>query len=309
MRPKPTGEGTTRMDDEIEHKMRLAIPAGNETRFMERLRSARAAHGRGGGTSRAVKNGDGSVDVTLCGDALLVIDTTSRLIDIAETTAKGSGTNTVLSRLQAEARRTGRDPNEVIKMLGGYTDDPVDLARFVEDVMVGLQGLEGQEKPRLDWMSDLVLTLGRQKRRAIEVSNADPSAVVVVRRGDCIIALTRGSSVHDLHLPGGKWEEEDGWSGDVRNTLATAVREVREETGIVLDQSRVRYVTRYVTRSGRRVVGYTASAPEDAPDAFKFRREGLPGWVPEASVVAPWCTFGYECATLLRAEREMMGKG
>ena len=149
----------------------------------------------------------------------------------------------------------------------------------------------------------------------MDVSTApkDPAAVVLLVRGwtagPMVLALTRGARIHDLHLPGGKWEPCDGWIAGARDDegqrvprlRVTATRELEEETGIRLPAHALTLLCRYTAHTGRPIEAYRATAPGVLPDRLEPTAAGWPGWVPPAALVQPWCTFRAECARVLAA--------
>lgn len=128
------------------------------------------------------------------------------------------------------------------------------------------------------------------------------AAVVLVRHGELVLALTRGrvdgkvGALADLHLPGGKEEPVDK-----RDLRWTGARELFEETGLRVEPSSLRHLVDYVTRSGRPISAFECRAPEHAPESFALVEGHAVGWVPPAAIIAPWCTFAVECATVLGA--------
>jgi 8-oxo-dGTP pyrophosphatase MutT (NUDIX family) len=112
------------------------------------------------------------------------------------------------------------------------------------------------------------------------------SAIVLVTRGDLVLALTRHGVLHDLHLPGGKVEPRDG--GDPR---VTAARELAEETGLRIAAGDLRHVLDLVSSSGRPVSAFATVAPLHAPDRFGMIGCEWVAWVPPGALVQPWCSL------------------
>jgi 8-oxo-dGTP pyrophosphatase MutT (NUDIX family) len=138
----------------------------------------------------------------------------------------------------------------------------------------------------------------------------EPSAVVLAVRDGLVLALTRRDRVHDLHLPGGKWEARDGEAGNVLdggsihtgcNLRRTAVRELAEEAGVYLNAIDVEPLCSFVAHTGRPVMAYRARLTHHWPTTFTANVAGWPGWVPPAALLQPWCTFREECAQILAA--------
>lgn len=123
-----------------------------------------------------------------------------------------------------------------------------------------------------------------------------PAAVVLLQRHGLVLALTRKARVFDLHLPGGKAEAKD--RGDLR---VTAARELAEEIGLYLWGDQMIPLVSFMAHTGRPVQAYTVEANPHWPDTFRITDAGWPGWVPPASLVAPWCTFRDECRQILEA--------
>lgn len=120
------------------------------------------------------------------------------------------------------------------------------------------------------------------------------AAVVWMQREDGrILALTRGGDFADWHLPGGKWEPTDP------GLESTAVRELAEETGVHIDRGALVFVGDYVTRSGRPVQLFRATAPAWCPETFPSYPAGQPAWVPPAMLTMPSCSFAYEAARVI----------
>ena len=129
-----------------------------------------------------------------------------------------------------------------------------------------------------------------------------PAAVVYLERSDGrVLALTRGDDFSDWHLPGGKWETGDGMTITGPVLRATAVREVREETGVVLAVPSLQHLVEYTTRSGRHVQAYRAPCPAWCPTTFPRNPAGQPAWVPPGMLTLPWSSFGPECQHVLDA--------
>lgn len=137
------------------------------------------------------------------------------------------------------------------------------------------------------------------------------AAVVIVRRGPLVLALTRKpivgpdavvGALADLHLPGGKVEPRIDVDEDGKVCHARAgTREVAEETGLRLDHRELRHVVDYVTRSGRPVSAFVADAPPHAPEHFGLVNGHAVGWVEPGALVSPWCCFSGECIFALEA--------
>lgn len=137
------------------------------------------------------------------------------------------------------------------------------------------------------------------------------AAVVIVRRGPLVLALTRKQIVGpdavlgaltDLHLPGGKVEPavDIDEHGDVCHARAGA-REVAEETGLRLDHRELRHVVDYVTRSGRPVSAFVVDSPPHAPEHFGVVDGHAVGWVEPGALVSSRSSFGPECRIALTA--------
>jgi 8-oxo-dGTP pyrophosphatase MutT (NUDIX family) len=137
----------------------------------------------------------------------------------------------------------------------------------------------------------------------------EPAAVVLVTRGDLVLALPRGRGrksdpptwLVDLHLPGGKEADKDheheAW--DVLGLAVTAARELEEETGLRVRPEGLRHVIDLVSSSGRPVSAFAMEAPDDAPDHFEATDVGQPAWVPPGALVQPWCSFRDICGAVL----------
>jgi 8-oxo-dGTP pyrophosphatase MutT (NUDIX family) len=131
--------------------------------------------------------------------------------------------------------------------------------------------------------------------------------VVYLERADGrVLALTRGGDFSDWHMPGGKWEQQDGEVdggalGYAPNLRRTAWREICEETGVRLDAGGLRPLISYTTRSGRLVVAFWGTPPAWCPDRFPSYPAGQPAWVPPGMLTLPWSSFGPEAARLLAA--------
>jgi 8-oxo-dGTP pyrophosphatase MutT (NUDIX family) len=127
-----------------------------------------------------------------------------------------------------------------------------------------------------------------------------PAAVVWIERPDGrVLALTRGPDFADWHLPGGKWETQDG-TGPHALHLA-AVRELWEETGIRLGSAALHPVHDYVTRSGRPVRLFVADPPTWCPQHFPPGPAGQPAWVPRGMLTMPSCSFDHEARIVMAA--------
>lgn len=69
-----------------------------------------------------------------------------------------------------------------------------------------------------------------------------------VKRKELVLTYNRNDQSSDLKFAGGRKDPKD------RDWIATAIREVYEETGIRVRRSRVRPLTWYRTSDGRRVI-------------------------------------------------------
>lgn len=135
-------------------------------------------------------------------------------------------------------------------------------------------------------------------------------AVVLVTRGDLVLALPRGRGretdaidwLADLHLPGGKEEIEDG--GDLRSTAA---RELLEETGLRVRAEDLRHVADAVAPGGFFVAAFALQAPDGAPDHFAATSVGQPAWVQPAALLQPWCSLASVAEVVLVAAGVAVG--
>lgn len=135
-------------------------------------------------------------------------------------------------------------------------------------------------------------------------------AVVLVTRGDLVLALTRGRGrktdaidwLADLHLPGGKEEIKDG--GDIR---ATAARELFEETWLRVRVEDLRHVADAVAPGGFSVAAFAVQAPDDAPERFTATSAGQPAWVQPAAILQPWCSLASVAEVVLLAAGVALG--
>jgi len=118
-----------------------------------------------------------------------------------------------------------------------------------------------------------------------------------------VLAITRGRNAHDWSLPGGKVEPgetfEDG-----------AVRELAEETGLVIEVEDLVETHRFVRRGNR--VRYYQADPQAAiwPDRLSsVPFEGYVALVVPSCLLTPACTFRHENAVALGITTGRGGSG
>lgn len=114
------------------------------------------------------------------------------------------------------------------------------------------------------------------------------SAVILIRRGDRVLAVTRSSRA-DLGFPGGKCEGYD------LSPLATALRELREETGLHMVGSRKPL---YVGDAGHgRLCAAYMFQIRDATHVLRFYESYRPEggievrWVAPEALITPACEY------------------
>ena len=152
-----------------------------------------------------------------------------------------------------------------------------------------------------------------------------PAAVVYLERPDGrVLALTRQPKgappdFANWQAAGGKWEPCDGglhhvgepavWRAGGHDLVATAIREVQEETGLWLGRANLRpihdYVTTYNPRrpgsGGRPVRVFVAEGCTWLPPRFALYPAGQPAWVPPSMLTLPTCELADEAEIILRA--------
>lgn len=119
-----------------------------------------------------------------------------------------------------------------------------------------------------------------------------PAASVIVPWGDRFVGITRGTEVADVCFPGGMGDPEDG------GPQATGARELREETGIVvnpadLEEVLVRPDGGHITYYAHRIVSF--------PQVLQSNPfEGYPGAYPAQAFVAPSSRYRATAAEAFR---------
>lgn len=108
------------------------------------------------------------------------------------------------------------------------------------------------------------------------------AAVCIVQNGDGqVLAVSRGTNLLDLGLPGGKVEPGE-------SPVAGACRELFEETGIVARPEDCTFL--YAQQEGRYMV-YTYIVNRYAGALSPATREGTPLWVDAGRLCTEKCTF------------------
>lgn len=115
------------------------------------------------------------------------------------------------------------------------------------------------------------------------------TAVIVPMRG-CILGISRGHDTGDWTLPGGKLDVLP--SGRLERFEEAAVRELREETGVVVHEEQLEPTLRGPTRSGGEHVIYLARGCFWLPPVLISEPfEGYVKWLPPSALLAPTCTY------------------
>jgi 8-oxo-dGTP pyrophosphatase MutT (NUDIX family) len=104
------------------------------------------------------------------------------------------------------------------------------------------------------------------------------AVIVAVREDGKVLGVTRGENIHDINLPGGMREPEDG------NILDTARREFFEETGLVAGNMKPVLSWR---QNGKLLVAFQAM---NWKGRLRPSAEGYPVWVPRDRLFRPSCT-------------------